>query len=142
MGLPVPQPLRSPRDPTGLSTLSGTDLVRVQLANSFASLLGPRSSRVTVESPKNSLAWLCDGLDELFRQPRCFEVLFHACMHGSNRNKSTLFWASDQLFSLGVLCDGSHPHASWKPVWKHGRRYPTADEAAYPWQHCLSCALA
>ena len=59
-------------------------------------------------------------------------------MHGSDRNKSTLFWASDDLFSsLAVICDGSHPHASWKPVWQHGGwRYPTADEAAYPWLLC------
>ena len=145
MGLPVPQPLRSPREPQGLSTLSGTDLVRVQLANSLCRAVGrvvrhclDLGVRVTVENPKNSLAWLCDGLDELFRLPQYYEILFHACVHGSDRNKSTLFWASDHLFSsLGVLCDGSHPHASWKPVWSDGGwRYPTAEEAAYPWLLC------
>ena len=59
-------------------------------------------------------------------------------MHGSDRDKATLFWASDSLFvSLGVLCDSGHAHASWKPVWQHGVwKFPTSDEAAYPWLLC------
>ena len=63
--MPVPQPLRSTREPQGLSTLSGADLVRVQLANSLCRAVGrivchclSLGVRVTVENPKNSLAWL------------------------------------------------------------------------------------
>ena len=37
------------------------------------------------------------------------------------------------LESLGILCDGSHQHESWKPRWVNGKLFfPTAEEAAYP----------
>ena len=70
-GKPVPQPLRSPTEPQGLSTLSGVDLLRVQQANTLYAAVGNIARhcialgvRVSVENPLNSLAWLCDGMDD------------------------------------------------------------------------------
>ena len=68
-GKPVPQPLRSPTEPQGLSTLAGVDLDRVQQANALCQAVGVIARhcialgvRVSVENPLNSLAWLCDGM--------------------------------------------------------------------------------
>ena len=81
-GRPVPQPLRSPTEPQGLSTLTGVDLVRVQQANALYQAVGiiarhciALGVRVSVENPLNSLAWLCDGLDDLFRLDAGLECL-------------------------------------------------------------------
>ena len=70
-GKPVPQPLRSPTEPQGLSTLAAVDLDRVQQANALYQTVGVIARhcialgvRVSVENPLNSLAWLCDGMDD------------------------------------------------------------------------------
>ncbi|CAE7426050.1 unnamed protein product [Symbiodinium sp. CCMP2456] len=75
---------------------------------------------ISIENPANSLAWLCDGLDHLFRCPH-HEVVFDACMHGGTRDKRALLWCSDDRFlPLALLCSRDHAH----------------DEAAYPHLLC------
>ncbi|CAE7215287.1 unnamed protein product [Symbiodinium sp. CCMP2592] len=138
-GVRVPQPLRSTSEPQGLSTLTGADLERVQKANmlyravQIADLARQLNIFVTVENPRNSLAWLCDGLDELFRSPH-HTVVYDACMHGGTRDKTTLLWCSADWFQpLALRCSRDHQHASWKPrLQPHATSFPTADEAAYP----------
>ncbi|CAE7717441.1 unnamed protein product [Symbiodinium sp. CCMP2592] len=139
-GVRVPQPLRSTSEPEGLSTLTGADLERVQQANmlyravgQIADLARQLNIFVTVENPRNSLAWLCDGLDDLFRSPH-HTVVYDACMHGGTRDKTTLLWCSDDWFQpLALRCSRDHQHASWKPrLQPHATSFPTADEAAYP----------
>ncbi|CAE7743608.1 unnamed protein product [Symbiodinium sp. CCMP2592] len=139
-GVRVPQPLRSTSEPQGLSTLTGADLERVQKANmlyravgQIADLARQLNIFVTVENPRNSLAWLCDGLDELFRSPH-HTVVYDACVHGGTRDKTTLLWCSADWFQpLALRCSRDHQHASWKPrLQPHATSFPTADEAAYP----------
>ncbi|CAE7700800.1 unnamed protein product [Symbiodinium sp. CCMP2592] len=139
-GVRVPQPLRSTSEPQGLSTLTGADLERVKKANmlyravgQIADLARQLNIFVTVENPRNSLAWLCDGLDELFRSPH-HTVVYDACMHGGTRDKTTLLWCSADWFQpLALRCSRDHQHASWKPrLQPHATSFPTADEAAYP----------
>ncbi|CAE7243210.1 unnamed protein product [Symbiodinium sp. CCMP2592] len=139
-GVRVPQPLRSTSEPQGLSTLTGADLERVQKANmlyravgQIADLARQLNIFVTVENPRNSLAWLCDGLDELFRSPH-HTVVYDACMHGGTRDKTTLLWCSADWFQpLALRCSRDHQHTSWKPrLQPHATSFPTADEAAYP----------
>ena len=67
-GKPVPQPLRSPTEPQGLSTLAGVDLDRVQQANALYQAVGVIARhcialgvRVSVENPLNSLACCVTG---------------------------------------------------------------------------------
>ena len=90
--------------------------------------------RVTVENPANSLAWLCDGMQELLYYPDASEVLFDHCMHGGTRDKCTRWWCSDNFFdSLALRCSKDHPHASWKPrLTASSIDFPTRHEAAYP----------
>ena len=148
-GKPVPQPLRSPTEPQGLSTLSGVDLLRVQQANTLYAAVGNIARhcialgvRVSVENPLNSLAWLCDGMDDLFRFGTGFECVFDHCSHGGERDKATLWWCSDALFMpLAIRCTRDHDHAPWRPVFQDGRwQFPTTEEAAYPWLLCQRIA--
>ena len=142
----VPQPLRSVREPQGIGTLSGADLLRVQQANLLYAVVGrvaawcvARRIRVSVENPLNSLAWLCDGLDDLLRIPASCQVVFAHCAHGGRRDKLTRWWCSDDLFqSLEARCSREHDHDSWQLSFAAaGRaRFPTADEAAYPLLLC------
>ena len=138
-GRPVPQPLRSPTEPQGLSTLTGVDLVRVQQANALYQAVGiiarhciALGVRVSVENPLNSLAWLCDGLDDLFRLDVGSECVFDHCSHGASRDKATLWWCSDDTFMpLAIRCTKDHAHEPWRPVFRDGHwHYPTAEEAA------------
>ena len=67
---------------------------------------------------------------------------FHACMHGSQRNKQTSILAPPGLFDdLEATCDGQHPHLPWeiKPAGR-GLAFATADEAAYPALLCSRMA--
>ena len=89
-----PLPLRSLMEPMGLATLRGLDLVRVEAANALyqctgnlAALVADRGRRSSVENPVNSLAWLCDGLDDLRRRADSSWVEFARCMHGGTRDK-------------------------------------------------------
>ncbi|CAE7424313.1 unnamed protein product [Symbiodinium sp. CCMP2592] len=142
---PVPQPLRSVTEPQGLSTLTGADRDRVLAANKLYRAVGcivdlalQLGLFATVENPLNSLAWLCDGLDHLCRREDGYQLIFDACMHGGDRDKTTLFWCSDPRFqSLALRCSRDHKHASWKPRFVDGHwQFPTAAEAAYPWLLC------
>ena len=148
-GQPVPQPLRSPTEPQGLSTLAGVDLLRVQQANTLYRAVGAvvrhcidLGVRVSVENPLNSLAWLCDGMDDLFRMSVGSECIFDHCSHGGSRDKATLWWCSDDTFMpLAIRCTKDHPHEPWQPIFRDGRwHYPTAQEAAYPWLLCQRIA--
>ena len=148
-GIPVPKPLRSTAEPQGLSTLVGVDLLRVQQANALYAAVGDivrhcvaLRVRVTVENPANSLAWLCDGMDDLFRMRLGTECIFDHCSHGGRRDKTTLWWCSDDTFlPLSIRCTKDHTHEPWQPVFRDGLwHYPTAEEAAYPWLLCQRVA--
>ena len=148
-GKPVPQPLRSPTEPQGLSTLAGVDLDRVQQANALYQAVGVIARhcialgvRASVENPLNSLAWLCDGMDDLFRLEVGAECVFDHCSHGGSRDKATLWRCSDDTFMpLAIRCTKDHAHEPWQPVFRDGRwHYPTAEEAAYPWLLCQRIA--
>ena len=73
---------------------------------------------------------------------RLQKTSFHACMHGSQRNKQTSILAPPGLFDdLEAPCDGQHTHLPWeiKPAGR-GLAFATADEAAYPVLLCSRMA--
>ena len=52
------------------------------------------------------------------------------CMHGGSRDKKSKFWSHNpgmpevnMLESLGILCDKSHQHKSWKPRLVDGKLF-------------------
>ncbi|CAE7224658.1 unnamed protein product [Symbiodinium sp. CCMP2456] len=140
----APVPLRSTTEPQGLSTLHGRDRLRVDQANLLYRAVGAIADLalelkifISIENPANSLAWLCDGLDHLFRLPH-HQVVFDACMHGGTRDKRGLLWCSDDRFlPLALLCSRDHAHASWRSrVLAGTATFPAKDEAAYPHLLC------
>ena len=132
-----PRPLRSESYPDGLAGLTEQEHQRVLEANASYSamvdlilLLIGLGVAVTVENPLNSLFWLTSFMLKLFdKYPGHFTVLQH-CMHGGTRDKKSKFWSynprkpdTNLLESLGILCDGSHQHESWKPRWVNGKLF-------------------
>ena len=150
-----PRPLRSESYPDGLQGLSEREAERVKEANmsyeamvELLLILIGFGIAVSVENPLNSLFWLTSFMVRLFdRYPGHFTILQH-CMHGGTRDKKSKFWSHNPrkpeenfLASLGLLCDQSHQHESWKPRWVDGKLFfPTAAEAAYPYVLCQRMA--
>ena len=150
-----PRPLRSESYPDGLQGLSEREEERVKEANmsyeamvELLLILISFGIAVSVENPLNSLFWMTSFMVRLFdRYPGHFTILQH-CMHGGTRDKKSKFWSHNPrkpeenfLASLGLLCDQSHQHESWKPRWVDGKLFfPTAAEAAYPYVLCQRMA--
>ncbi len=95
-GVPEPYPLRSERHPQGLPGLEGTDLVKVQKANILAAFACDiavwclsHDIFFNIENPARSYLWMLPGFRKLAKKKRVVRVEFHACMHGSERDKRT-----------------------------------------------------
>ena len=149
-GFDLPVPLRSKEFPMGLPTLRGLDLTKVSLANdlywatlTIAEKCIQLNVTVSIENPENSLFWLTDPIQQLFRIcPGNFNV-FDSCMMGGDRDKATAWWCSDDLFSsLNLRCNKQHTHKPWTPIASSGGlRFPTAEEASYPELLCERVAF-
>ena len=88
-GVKEPKPLRSSQHPEGLPTLSGTNLKRVQTANSIykhVALICEAAVQhdvlVSIENPTRSWMWQTRWFRQLFARYPFVEVKFQACMHG------------------------------------------------------------
>ena len=144
-GFVLPVPLRSREHPMGLPTLRGLDRDKVIAANFLYAATAEIAMHsiklnltVSIENPENSLFWLTDPIQKLLQwHPGHFNV-FDSCMMGGDRDKATGWWCSDDLCeSLNLRCDGQHEHKPWVPTVSTGTlKFPTAEEAAYPWLLC------
>eukprot|EP00435_Cladocopium_sp_Y103_P019375 s340_g4.t1 len=150
-----PRPLRGESYPDGLPNLSDQEQQRINEANASYSamaqliiLLVNLGVAVSVENPLNSLFWLTSFIVKLMQQIQGHSTVLQHCMHGGKRDKKSKFWSFNPrnpdhnlLQSMGLLCDGSHTHQSWKPRWVDGKLvFPTAEEAAYPELLCKRLA--
>ena len=150
-GIPVPgcpedmqpTPLRSKEFPNGLPGLAGLNLLKVEKANSLyratfkiVEFCVLHKILVSIENPLNSLFWLTAPMVKLFQLCQGFHVIFDSCMMGGQRDKATLWWCNQDVFTaLALRCSRDHPHKSWRPVFDKTLKrfnFPTADEAAYP----------
>ena len=112
-GFDLPVPLRSKEFPMGLPTLRGLDLTKVSLANdlywatlTIAEKCIQLNVTVSIENPENSLFWLTDPIQQLFRICPGNLNVFDSCMMGGDRDKATAWWCSDDLFSsLNLRCN-------------------------------------
>ena len=145
MGLPVPQPLRHINQPDQADGLGHMDKTKVELANQLYEAISTLIEicckyqiPVAVENPHNSHYWNTSPMERVKRLFGTKFVNFHNCAHGGDRDKLTSLWVNnDILSSLTLFCDGQHRRASWKPkIVDNKPRFPTADEAAYPWLLC------
>lgn len=149
----APQPLRDQDNLMGFQWLKGSDRAKVEAANLLCNF-GVRLLMVCwelqiipcIENPTRS--WLWAVLLKLVLETNNAEFItwfqalrkttFHACMHGSQRNKQTSLLAPDGVFNeLEAVCDNNHPHLPWEiKLSGHGLSFATADEAAYPTVLC------
>ena len=145
--LDMPQPLRSEEQPDGLKSLSPGDSLRVEKASrSYAAtailvdLLLQLGISASIENPANSIFWLTSWIRKLSQKHGGHNTVFHNCMRGGVRDKSSNFWPLNPrepninlLESLSMTCDGKHQHESWRPRQINGRlTFLTKEEAAYP----------
>ena len=98
---------------------------------------------VSIENPENSLFWLTDPIQQLFRICPGNLNVFDSCMMGGDRDKATAWWCSDDLFSsLNLRCNKQHTHKPWTPIASSGSlKFPTAEEASYPELLMWACIL-
>ena len=153
----APPPLRSAEHLMGLPGLSHANRNKVQAANRlyhFACrllfLCFTKSVLVSVENPTRSWLWGILALivssynDLAFTEwfAALSRVDFHACMHGSERNKATRLLASPKLYDeLAVQCSNDHPHKPWFVVSTGSKlEFATALEAEYPRLLCTRMA--
>ena len=133
----------------GKDNLKGTDKLKTELANQLYAaitdvilLACSIDVCVVVENPSNSLYWKTSFALKFLNAIQGVFTDFHNCCHGGGRDKLTRFWSNKKWMEpLGLKCDGSHLHQSWKPRIQDGKLvFPTAEEAAYPWMLCTRIA--
>ena len=150
-------PLRSEQSPLGLPGLPPTEEARVQAANKLylvtlcvVYVAHKRGIYVSVENPTNSYFWLviatfCKWYPVLAAPWWALEsVNFQACAHGADKDKWTCWYGTPEVFnSLRAVCTHIHPKDAWKPsIGQDGTPcFPTAAEAAYPYDLCHKVAL-
>ena len=132
-----PPPLRTELEPDGISSLTGWDRKKVELANAVYSvacelILFAHSlhKHWSIENPTRSLFWLTSFWLAVTQVIDPMYVNFHSCMWGGQRPKRTTIATSMlELGEIACECDGQHAHLPW------GRTpsgFATASEAAYP----------
>ena len=73
----------------------------------------------TLENPWGSLLWKFHPIAELLRDPRCYLVVFDACMYGSPYRKGTAILTNrPELLALARRCNGQHRHEQLRGAWK------------------------
>ena len=139
-GSPDPLPLRSAAFPRGLETLSGVALNKVLQANKIYDLAAKVIYRclelgimVSCENPINSYMWQIVPFPALLTDVRLSANSWDGCMHGGNRDKTSLWLATKGLFDdLALRCDGQHVHKPWSIDLQQGKwTFATAEEAEY-----------
>eukprot|EP00435_Cladocopium_sp_Y103_P069221 s1948_g32.t3 len=149
LGVKVPQPLRSDRQPLGLDGLTGHDKMKAETANitydstcDLIYLCESLGIAVSLENPENSIFWKVPSVVTLLQTLQGYMTLFDNCCHGGSRKKGTAWWATVDWFqSLSARWDGSHFHEKWNADIVDGKVvFPTHLEAAYPILLCSRLA--
>ena len=145
LGISEPIPLRSISQPDQIDGLDGTNKIKVEKANMLYNAVEKIATTACnaniftgIGNPSNSHYWCTTPMRRLAAQFGERYVTFHNCCHGGFRDKLTSVWVNDTwLDSLNARCDKSHQHKSWKvTVSKNEVRFPTSEEAAYPFVLC------
>ncbi len=143
-GMRQPRPLRDTNHPAGLLTLTADEQERVTKGNILATFAAAvadwcleRKIPFVVENPGRSWMWQLPCFKELEGNPSVMAVCFHACKHGSRRDKLTKLLTNYlALEPLAKMCDNSHHHDDWSMQFKQRWEFATASEAEYPAQLC------
>ncbi len=133
-----PKPLRSNRQPKGVSGLSWLNEFKISKANKLYHLTAQivkhcveHGLLVCVENPQYSLFWATRFWQEVAHL--VMYSTFHTCQSGSKRLKRTMFAQNHSAFAaINMKCQGvssTHRHERWG-VTKSG--FATSEETAYP----------
>ena len=149
-GAPEPVPLRDAEHLFGRPNLRPMDQAKVEQANTIYRhaidllyVCFQLACIVSIENPARSWLWpLLAFLVKQHSDPAFVTwyfaleaTMFDACMHGSQRNKSTTILGTAQVFNqLALRCDGSHQHQPWSATKTDAKGwvFDTAAEAEYP----------
>ena len=133
-----PVPLRSDRQPNGVSGLSWLNKFKISKANKLYHLTAQivkhcvkHGLLVCVENPQYSLFWATSFWQEVAHL--VMYSTFHTCQYGSKRLKRTMLAHNHLAFSnINMKCPGvssTHRHEKWG-LTKTG--FATQEETAYP----------
>ena len=131
-------PLRSDRQPNGVSGLSWLNKFKISKANKLYHLTAQivkhcvqHGLLVCVENPQYSLFWATSFWQEVAHL--VMYSTFHTCQYGSKRLKRTMFAHNHSAFAtINMKCPGvsaKHRHERWG-LTKSG--FATSEETAYP----------
>jgi len=143
-----PLPLRSETEPLGLSSLSGKERVRVDLANQLYDLTAQCCEELcvnkkawSIENPSRSLMWWLPAMVGLGTKPGVKDACFAHCCFGSQRSKKTRwrYFPSGLFSALHVDCKCTSPSQGWGRM---GNKFATAAEVSYPSPLCAAVASA
>ena len=138
-----PPPLRSEEYPMGFPWLTGFWKDKVDSANSiyihlvaFCFWLNLLHIGWSIENPGRSYLWNIE--DYKILMSAAIFILFHSCIHGSDRKKLTALLTNRAQFQvLAGYCQGDHEHLPWRHTNENGRViFDTSKEAAYPKLYC------
>ena len=138
-----PPPLRSEEYPMGFPWLTGFWKDKVESANSiyihlaaFCFWLNFLNIGWSIENPGRSYLWHIEDYKILVAI--AFFILFHSCIHGSERKKLTALLTNRAQFQvLAGYCQGGHEHLPWSHRNENGHIiFDTSKEAAYPKLFC------
>ena len=138
-----PPPLRSEEYPMGFPWLTGFWKDKVDSANSiyihlvaFCFWLNLLHIGWSIENPGRSYLWNIE--DYKILMSAAIFILFHSCIHGSDRKKLTALLTNRAQFQvLAGYCQGDHEHLPWRHKNENGRViFDTSKEAAYPKLFC------
>lgn len=131
--------------PDGVPDLEGIELLRVSQANvlyAFAkdvlSLCTELRKPCMVENPSNSLFWITTPWWDISEEIPLYLQDHQACAYGGSRPKWTRLAAKFQeVYTVNLQCDNSHPHEPWGLVKRGNKRvFATSLEVHYPQKLC------
>jgi hypothetical protein len=108
----------------------------------IAELCKLRNVVCTIENPSRSYLWELKDWIGLLSSPDWYQCHFQNCMHGSSRDKWSLWLSNHPDFTqLCVSCSGDHSHEPWSGKWVGNKyQFDTAAEAEYPSDLCVKVA--
>ena len=148
-----PQALRDERNVMGFSYLRGEDAVKVRQGNKMACRSIARCEELwlqdrefTLEHPYRSWMWYTKPAIALAGRKGVKMAVFSNCCFGGRRKKWTAVLTNNEWIYQALHkpdCPHAYDDSDYKPYWDGYRlRFPTEEEAEYPWHLCQVIAQA
>lgn len=148
-----PPALRDENNVLGFSHLRGENAVRVRQGNKMALRsvarcedMHSRGREFSLEHPYRSWLWYTKPAIALAKKEGVRMAVFSNCCFGGRRKKWTAIltnskWLFDALHRPD--CPHDYDDQDYQPYWEGNRiRFPTEEEAEYPWKLCQVMARA